>query len=461
MKRFFILALLLGTSLHAQTVGVQGGASTLFGAQGGSVSLFTPTTTSTVSAGLSQGRLVAGASTEFALRGFDVRAGDSNIFLATEQVGITDTVRGFDAKRKRDSDDFEFFAGAVGEMYSVPYFQGTTTDSYGAGARYTRRMRSVKFTTVEAFTHNRLTTLQGAAWHWRGLEMKGTAGLLERQRYLIGEANWRLSHAALDGSRQTYLWQGQRSTVTSAGASIWFGRFDAHSNIYRSTLAAGETAGAGVRLSIFTVRGDAFWSAAERTQTASVTERLRRWSLTQFITRSNGNTTVNFGGSYTSNLVTASLGWTQQFVPFSAVPFQKVLTVSLGFQLPHGTNLNIGTVASPTGGVKWSTYGGSYFQTAGSGHSAEQHERHIGGFEIKGNVLDQFGAPVCGAAIVVGGSTTYSDSRGAFTARIRKRTDATVVIDLDSFTTPGNWEIVSSPSTASPDAVIAVVLKRK
>lgn len=468
MSRWITLALLLltGSGLHAQTIGVQAGASTLFGAEGASATIYTANTNSTFGVGLSNGRLVASATTEFLYRGgWDVSLGDRNIFLSTEQLGLSSTVRGLEADRKRNNSDLAFFAGAVGQSYSTPWFSGERTDSVGAGLLYSRTFSSVKLTTIEAWSHGRLTALEGGAWHWRGLEAKGTAGLLERRAYFIGQGSWKLPHASLDGSRQTYIWQGQRSTVTGAGVAAWYGPVDAHANIFRSTLALGKTAGAGLHVGPLTVREDVFLSRGSRTLSTSITEQYsRHWSLSQFITRSGGSTSLNFGAGYTSNVVTASVGYSQQFIPFGRVPFAKVLTVGLSFQLPHGSTLNVATVAAPDGGsVRWTTYGGTFVQAPwlSSPQDRGTHVRKISGTEFKGRVVDQYGSPVQGAAIVVSGQTTYSDSTGSFTARLRKHDSATILVDVDNFSAPGSWTLVSCPQLMQAGTMVEIVVRRK
>lgn len=466
MKHCIILALLLltGSSLHAQTIGVEAGASTLFNASGGAVTLYGSSTNTTLGVGLAQGHLVAGASTEFLLHGFDVTAGDKSIFLSTQQVGLSASVRGINATRTRDRDSLSIFAGAVGDAYSTPYFSAETTNGYGVGVMYTRKFHSANLTTVEAWTHGKPTALEGADLHWRGLELKATAGLLERRQYFIAQGTYRLAHAALDAGRQTFIWESQRSTVTSASATAWYGAFDSHASLFLSSLARGQNAGVGLHVGPLTIREDGYFSRGSRTFSSAVTERFtRHWSLSQFYTRSNGQSAVNFGGQYTSNFVTASLGYQQQFIPFSRVPFQKVLSIGLSFQLPHGSNLNIATVASPTGGVRWTTYGGSYIQAPWMPSSQQKGASHvrISGYEIRGQVKDQFGIPVCGAAISVNGSVTYTDAHGLFIARVRKRSNVTVIVALEEFTAPGNWEVVAAPASAAPDAPVLITVKRR
>lgn len=464
MKRLLPLLLLLFAGVaQAQTIGLQGGASSLFNAEGGSVTLYTANTNDTFGIGVSNGHLVAGANTEFVWHGWDTTFGDKGIFLSTQQLGLSAVARGIQARRKGVDSSFAVFAGAVGEAYSAPFFSGLQAKKFGAGFQFTKKFEHWDLSTVQAFTNGRVTTLQGARYHWRGLELQGTAGLLERRAYFIGQATQRLSHALVEVGRQTFIWQSQSSTVTSGNVSAWYGPLTAHASAYRSSLARGENAGVGLRLGRFTMRGDSYWSK-QRVLSGSVYEQFtRHWSLSQFITRSGGNTSVNFGASYTSNLVTASVGWQEAFIPFGNVPFQKVLSVTLAFQLPHGTSLNLATVAAPNGGVRWSSYGGTYLQAPWlpASKSVGGSGRKIRGFEVKGRVLDQFGSPVCGAAVVVNGATTYSDLQGQFVARVKRNASVDLLVDVDSFTAPGTWEVVATPASAVPGSEIQITVRRK
>ena len=214
MKRLLISLLFAGT-VQAQTIGLQGGASSLFNAQGGSLTLYTEKTNETFGVGISNGHLVAGASSEFLFHSWDVTAGDKQLFLTTQQLGLATVMRGIEAHRKNDNSSLAVFIGAVGQSYSAPFFSGATAKEFGAGIQYTRKfdlssgkrtacrgfgcvtgVGTIEFSTVGAYTHGRVTALEGAIYRWRGLVLQGTAGLLESRKYLIGQSTWRFQHAA-------------------------------------------------------------------------------------------------------------------------------------------------------------------------------------------------------------------------------------------------------------------------
>jgi len=139
MKQFLILVLLFAHPALCQTIQVAGGASSLFNAEGGSMTLYTQGRESTLGVGISNGRLVAGANTKFIFHQWDVTAGDKQLFLATQQLGLSTVMRGIEAQRKSDKSSFVLFVGAVGQSYSAPFFSGATAKRFGTGFQYTKK----------------------------------------------------------------------------------------------------------------------------------------------------------------------------------------------------------------------------------------------------------------------------------------------------------------------------------
>jgi hypothetical protein len=481
MKRLLIL--LFATVAQAQTIGLQGGASTLFPAEGGSIHLFTQNTEETLGGGISNGKFVASASSEFLFHGFNTTIGDRQIFLSGGQLGLSTVVRGVSFSRKGMDDTFSGFAGAVGSAFSTPFYSGLQAHRLGLGFQFTKKFEprkktscrgagcavnagTLELSTVSAYTLGKLTVLQGAVYRWHGLTLQGTGGLLEGKKYLVGDASWRLQHAAFDIGRQTFIWQSQRNTVQTGSVSTWFGAVTAHASAFSSHQASGENAGTGLRLGPVQVNGDIFFARQQRIFSGSVIEKLsRHFSVSQFYTRSGGQSALNFGGSFTSNPVSLSVGWQQQFIPFGNIPFQKVLSVTLAFQLPHGTMLNLATVAAPTGGTRWSAYGGTYQNLPGelSAATGRGGGHAIRGYLVSGYVRDSYG-PVEGIAVQVGNVLAYSNADGRFEARFKKNHQVSVSVMLAESTAPGSsWEVVSLAGTATPASgvPIQIVIRRK
>lgn len=175
-----------------------------------------------------------------------------------------------------------------------------------------------------------------------------------------------------------------------------------------------------------------------------------RISLTQLITHVAGQTSVSYGGTFVSNRVTVSAEYETLFFPFSTpgVPqFRQVMVLGLHFQLPFGTQLNYGTDVSSNGQVHYSAYGTSigYRTIKGTSPGGPQYAGSFYSNVARGRVLDPSGQPVAGAAILIGKTLAFSDSKGIFLVRVKSSGDLPLQVSLDDFTAPGTFAVVSAP----------------
>ena len=65
----------------------------------------------------------------------------------------------------------------------------------------------------------------------------------------------------------------------------------------------------------------------------------------------------------------------------------------------------------------------------------------------RGRVVDPAGAPVAGAALMVGKNLVFSDSTGTFLVRLKSAGELPLQVSLDDFTAPGAFAVVSAPPT--------------
>jgi hypothetical protein len=178
-----------------------------------------------------------------------------------------------------------------------------------------------------------------------------------------------------------------------------------------------------------------------------------RLSLTQLITHASGQTSVSYGGTLLANWVSLSAEYETLYFPFAPPgqpQFRQVLALGLHFQLPHGVQLNFGTVASPT------------LRSLSDGTSASTA---IFVNIVGGRVEDASGEPIAGAAIRIGRDLVFSDSRGLFFTRVKSPGDLPLVVALEEFTAPGAYAVVSAPAivcAAREDTALEykVILKR-
>lgn len=191
-----------------------------------------------------------------------------------------------------------------------------------------------------------------------------------------------------------------------------------------------------------------------------------RLSLLQVITRANGRTSVSFGGALASGLTSLGVDYQIVHTPYHPErPF--VQTIALNVRLPLGDyRVNAASFVTPDGRVNYAGSASTFFyagdMASGGVRPVEiRFERYL----IEGRVVDESGAPVDGAAIAIGGSTVFTDSRGQFFVRLSDKHPVPVRVLLDEFLAAGSFEVVSAPASATPQperehTPIRVVVRR-
>src|ERR1700687_171633 len=176
---------------------------------------------------------------------------------------------------------------------------------------------------------------------------------------------------------------------------------------------------------------------AKTTPTHSLVGNLReilnsRFSLTQILTHSSGQTNIAFGGIFISNLVSVSVDYQTVFLPFvqnAPGQFKQVMVLSLHFQLPHGLQFNMDTNVTPLGQVRYTAYGSTYAyrglgRTSGGTSFTGSFFQNI----VRGQVLDPEGEPIAGAALQIGAELAVTDSNGNFMVRVKKAGDLNLTV---------------------------------
>ena len=253
----------------------------------------------------------------------------------------------------------------------------------------------------------------------------------------------------------------QRATVNSFGAWGMVNGFQlygseflaANSDIRSRALAMGARRSLSSRfdMGVDYLAGTEPGFAPQRSIVYSVREHLTpRIDLSQFVIRNSGQTTISYGGSFLANLFSVNADYQTMYFPLAGTGqplFRQVLTLSVHLQFSDGVQLNVQTDVTPTGKVQYTTYGsdylyGPYMGSAGMVRSSGFY-RNI----VRGRVVDAFGIPVEGAAVAIGSQVAFTDSSGEFSARFKSSRDMTFQVVLDQFIAPGDYEIVSAPSS--------------
>ncbi len=176
-----------------------------------------------------------------------------------------------------------------------------------------------------------------------------------------------------------------------------------------------------------------------------------RLSVTETITTNNGQTSVDFGGNFISNLVTVSVDYQTVFLPFvqsSTGQFKQVMVLGLHFQLPHGVQINVDSNVTPLGQVQYTAYGSTYAYR-GMGNSAPGTSFTGSFFQnvVRGKVFNPQGEPIEGAALRIGSELAITDTDGNFMVRVKKEGELELKIVFSEFTAPGNYVVESTPAT--------------
>jgi hypothetical protein len=191
-----------------------------------------------------------------------------------------------------------------------------------------------------------------------------------------------------------------------------------------------------------------------------------RLSLLQLISRTNGQTTFAFGGDFTSNRLMLQADYQNIYLPFRPDhPFQQALALNASVRVIGPMQLTAASNVDPTGHLRY-TFGMSTYVYRMSGMmSARSETFSIAKFMVQGVVKDEQGNPVEGAALRIGKEVVYSDSTGAFLARMGKHGPFPLSVVPDEFITNGVYETVSAPSTVRAEtddsaANLEIVIRR-
>jgi hypothetical protein len=154
----------------------------------------------------------------------------------------------------------------------------------------------------------------------------------------------------------------------------------------------------------------------------------------------------------------------QPFEPFR--PFRSTLNLTARLQL-GGYSTSLGTYVQPDGSVDYSASGSTFLYMGGFG--GVQPNRiggaALGRYIVQGVVRDESGAPVEGAALMLGDEMTFTNSAGRFFVRAGRPRRYPLAVKLDEFLLPGTWQVASAPAELRAEAedragAVEIVLRR-
>jgi hypothetical protein len=533
--RIYCLVLLSAITvpgLYGQVIELNGGVSSLYQAQGGTLAAHGASFDSSMSAGVVDGRFVGGMTVNRTWGKSTLVAGDDYIpfVLPTDVFDASHYLIGIGAgvQTKANDTDIFAFAGATSDQFDSPFFQGARAEN-PAGILFLKRqlIEHLKATSNMVFSRQ-ITAIQGLEWTpEKDLKLSASAGVGGNQPYgaagLLYERSWldlkaeyveagsQFHRVALDAPLTS---EPDRENIDVTLRPASFLSFSAGRNNYLSPVAGTQTnvrsdvnslsgalrlLGTGVSASYYhsSFQGSSN-NATAYTVDRSVFSRLHatssylesrpndapvtrsfvtnlseiltpRLNVSELISRSNGQTTISFGGGVLSNPVSVTAEYQTYYVPErNSSPFEQALIVDVNLHLFRGISLHGGTFVSPDGKLRYTA----------DMHAVEVRQgavpqngpadtglvrASIGNLLLRGRVVDTEGRPIAGAALMIDNLLVYTDDEGLYYVRERKPHDHQLKVLVGQFLNGGTYRVVSAPATIKgtydkdqPDTVIVL-----
>lgn len=527
-----LLSAVLAPGLYGQVFELNGGTSTLYQAQGGTLSAHGASFNASMGAGVVAGRLVGGMTLSRAWGKSTLIGGDDYIpfVLPTDVFDTSHFLIGLGAgiqTKVHDTDIFAF-AGATSNEFDSPFFQGARAED-PAGVVFLKKqlMDHLKLTSNMVFSHQ-VTAIQGLEWTpEKNLEMSASAGVGGNQPYGAAamvyskpwldmkaeyvEAGSNFHRVALDAPLTS---EPDRENVNVTVRPASFLSFSAGRNNYLSPIAGSgsevrsdvndfsgalRALGTGVSATYYHSSfmgnsNDATAYTADRNLfsrlhatssylesrpndapitrsfVTNLTEILSpRLNVSELISRSQGQTTVSFGGGLLSNVMSITADYQTYYVPErNTAPFEQALIVDVTLHLFRGISLHGGTFVAPDGSLKYTADTHAVEAREGSAGAAGPVDTglvraSIGSMLLRGRVLDTEGHPVAGAALMIDNLLVYTDDDGIYYVRERKPHSHQLRVMVNQFLNGGTYRVVSAPETIrdvydkdDPETVVVV-----
>gem|GEM_PF-1896821 len=492
-----------------QTLQTQASGGPLLNGEGAGMTLYMPSGAQySLSGGTVNGQVVYGFSAAFTWRSMGITLGDSQIMFPLptdfDQGDYGFYARGAKVQKKTKRQDLTVFGGAVSTQYFLPGFMGLKPTTPAAMIFYKLALTNKwVFESHEVF-ESRQTAIQSFSYTFSPtLKAALSGGVGSNSPYAAAGLNLDRKRVIFHGTYATASARFRRiesplyvvSESDHANARLEISPFDnfhltaEHTNLLApldhgtSTAAKEDTVGGSESLGWLSLSTDAFWSTSQGLHTTGrnysaglrlfsnwlnvnqsvsttpalhdlystvIVENLRpELGLSEFITHSNGTTSLNIGGHYVGSHFSASVGWNEQFLPFNTkASFQKVLSVQVSFRLPHDNSVQVQTMTDSMGHARYALMGTNDIYGEKSTTVNRSQELSFGKWLIRGRVVDEKGQPVEGAAIRLGQDLVFTDRNGEFLMRMKKPRQISLKVVPEEFMAPGTWRVVNAPSMA-------------
>ncbi len=450
----------------------------MFESSGAGITIHSPDQTLTIGLGSSPTGLHFGFSDSFKFHGYDLTAGD-HIFSFSQLVIVE---RGLAVEKHFERNctakptgarlagftgcshekRLIAFVGSTGSSFNPVFFQSYRLNSAGAGIYAEEIFKNGSLSTLESVHGHRYTALESAEWTPSVFRFSIGGGVLENVPRFDAQAQMRpkswmqfaVGHNEIQANngRQTEFFK-----YDSAQAAFLTRHFTIYGSAFEGQQRLSVFSGASIRLAGFDNQIGYFHTTREpRIITDNISKRVGIYEVSGFYSNTQGHQTFGIGGGIHTNRFTLSLNH-QVLYNIALGVFQNTSTLNLSFRV-HDATVSLGGLRDPTRKIRYNVFGNDYIQ-AGFANAPQQNIGLGGKYVAKGFVVDEHNKPIQGAAILLDKQELFSDAVGYFEAHIKHKS-ARVSVNVLEFAAPGEWELVSAPSTITAGEPARIVVRR-
>ncbi|MGA7339511.1 MAG: hypothetical protein WBE72_09640 [Terracidiphilus sp.] len=426
----FLIAVFI-PDLHGQVFEVNGGSSSLYQAQGGTISARGSSYDASLGAGIVAGRFVGGANLTKMVGKSTYILGDDYIrFLLPTDIFDTShylIALGAGVKTTVHNTDIFALAGATSNDFSSPLFEGVRAES-PAGIVFVKKqiLPQLQLSSNMVFS-NQTTAIQSLDWHpAEHLKIAASGGVGANQPYGAAsldylstkvdvmaayiEAGSQFHRVAVDtpllsepdrenvmvtvkpskffsfgGGRQNFLTPvgnstaNVRSSVDQASGNLQVAGAALTASFFHSSylgVSNDATAYTASRAFLSRIHTTTSYLESRPSNAAKVTSLISnitesltpRLDATELISWSKGQTTVSFGGAFLSNIASVSAEYQTYYIPErNAQPFEQALILDVQLHLIRGLTLHGATFVAPDGSLRYTADSQTIMTRQGSG----------------------------------------------------------------------------------------------
>lgn len=522
-----IFLAMCASGIAAQVLQLSGGTSTLYQSQGGSISFYSPNYNAKMGFGFVNGQASGGATLNKITKDATYTIGDDYIGLALPTDIFSSAryllMTGAGFKATRANTDIVAFAGLSATYLGSSLFDGARAEKPAALLSLNRTLNREWTSTTDVLVTQRTTLLQGLQWApSKDLRLAASGGIGANQPYgsasalihkhwidvkaaYIGAGNQfhiigiesqysaepnrenvsitvrPFKYLSFTGGRQNFLVPAYQSLVQS---SSQMNQISTNATLEHVHLSAGEVQSkygntvndstilmaerefAPLRTDIHASYIHSETPGNQPTKLFLLTAKevlSPRWGVNQTLNVLNGNPTMNFGGSFLSNILSVSVNYETFYIPTNIkAPFQESIVATAQSTLFGRLRLHGNTFVDQLGHIRYTADASLIASRAGAKPAAHMS---LGKYVIRGRVIDPKGNPVEGAALLFDQMPVFTNSMGTFVVREHKARTHRVTVLGDQFLDVYHYDVVAAPETltstaAEDDPGATLIVKR-